>query len=508
MKPIPGLTEADWALADTLKGFTQKYLLNRYDTPKPIPEVHREWWALFLSNYKQVAIAAPRGFAKSTALTFAYSLFLIVFKISRHLLLIGSNEANAAAFLQEMKTEFLENEDLIAYSGFARFKKETETEMVLEFNDGRRVRVIAKGAQQRMRGMKWERRRPDTVLFDDMEDEEMVLNEARRKKFRDWFLGTVRPIIADGGRIRGVGTIIGFDSFLERTMPKETSENTINEPLRDYRKESIPGQWMSVKYRAHGPTYEHLLWPERFSETVLKEIRREYFEMGMLDIYGQEYLNNPIDETTAYFRRSDFLPMTEEDHKKNKTFYAAADFAIGESDRSAFTAIVVGGMDSDGVLHIVDVRRGRWDGKEIIDEMFSVQLAWEPELFRVESENIAKSLGAFLFDEMGKNGNPYINIDDRPPTKDKDKRGRSMQARTRARRVKFDKEADWYEDFEDENLKYPKHAYKDQFDAFAWLGLMLDEMVSPLTEEEEEEMEYQESFFKSMPQGRCEATGY
>jgi predicted phage terminase large subunit-like protein len=345
------------------------------------------------------------------------------------------------------------------------------------------------------------------VLFDDMEDEEMVLNDQRRKKFWNNFYGAIKPIIRRNGKIRGVGTIIGFGSFLESVMPNEKSEeNTVIEPLRVFSKTITP--WMSVKYRAHDPGMETILWPQQFSREDLLAERADYAQRGMLDIYGQEYLNNPIDETTAYFRKADLIGMTDEDRSKRKEYYVGVDLAIGESDRSAYTVFVVGGVDSEGILHIVDVRRDRWDSLEIMNEFFSVQLAWEPAVMRVESENIAKSIGPMLYDAMGRDGNPFLNIDDKPPTKDKDKRGRGMQMRTRARRVKFDKDADWYPDFEEEVTKYPKYAYKDQFDAFSWLGLMLDEMDLPSTPEEDAENEYQEELEAFMPMGRCATTGY
>ena len=505
MERIEGLRDEDWNLAEVLAEFSNKYLLERYDDPKPTPECHIEWWALFLSDQSQVAIAAPRGHAKSTAITFAFAMFIFVYRVTRHLLLIGSNEDLASSFLNDIKIELQENDALRKDFGIKAFKKDSESELIVQFHDGIKSRILAKGAGQRMRGLKWERKRPDYVLFDDMEDEEMVLNEGRRKKFREWFYGAVRPIVRAGGKIRGVGTIIGYDSFLERTMPSEKSKETVIEPLRTH--STKPSGWFSVKYRAHDPEYRELLWPEQFSEESLKAIRKEYAEMGMLDIYGQEYLNDPIDESQAYFRTSDFLPMKDTDQETRKSYYAAVDLAIGETERNAFSVIMVGGLDADGFLNIVDVRRGRWDGLQIVEELFSVQSRWDIECFRVESENIAKSIGSFLFREMDER-QEYLNIDDRPPTKDKDKRARSIQARTRAGKVKFDKEADWYPDLEEELSKYPKFAYKDQFDAFAWLGLMLEEMVNPLTDEEEAEVEYQEQYYQHMPTGRCAYTGY
>lgn len=507
MERIPNLAPEDWELAEALLGFTKTYLVERYDDPKDTPWFHLEWWALFLSDERQCAIAAPRGHSKSTAITFAYALFLLAFRVTRHLLVLGSNEGNASAFVNEMKVELAENDPLRAFMGFRRFKKETETELIFEWGDGTKSRVLGRGTDQKIRGLKWERKRPDYVLFDDMEDEEMVLNQQRREKFRKNFYGAIKPIIKRKGKIRGVGTIIGFGSFLESVMPNEKAKDTVIEPLRVYSTGVHP--WKSIKYRAHNADMSEILWPEQFSKEDLMLERADYAERGILDIYGQEYLNNPVDEGSSYFRQSDLLPMKPEDRETRKTYYAACDFAIGESDRSKYTVIVVGGLDSSGVLHIVDVRRDRWDSLDIVNEMFSVQLAWEPEAFRVESENIAKSIGPFLYEQMGTSPDkPFMVIDDAPPTKDKDKRARSMQAKTRARKVRFDKEADWYADFEEEITKYPKYEYNDQFDAFAWLGLMLDDMAEPPTDEEIEDYEYHAAMRASGPSGRNVTTGY
>jgi len=359
-----------------------------------------------------------------------------------------------------------------------------------------------------MRGVKWERKRPDLVLFDDMEDEEQVLNEQRREKFRKWFTGTVAPIMSSSGIIRGVGTIIGFDSFLERRMPSAKAKTTIRTELYDY--SSDPKKpWLSIKFRAHNPDFSQILWPEHRSEEWLRNERQSYAEDGQLDIYGQEYLNDPIDDTVAYYRKSDFLPMNEGHHETRKTYYATVDLAIGEKDRNAFSVIEVGGLDIDGFLNVVDVRRGRWDGLQIVEEFFSVQSRWDIDTWRVESENIAKALGPFLYKKMDEDG-VYLNLDDKQPTKDKDQRGKSMQARMRAGKVRFDKEAEWYADFEEELTKYPKFPFKDQFDTHAWFGSLLDEMVEPQSDDEYEDEMFEAQFDNDylMDEGRDALTGY
>lgn len=488
-----------------IEGFTKSVLGARYDDPKPVPWHHREMWELCCSDHPQVAIAAPRGSAKSTAITFAYVLSSVLFRDHQHVLIISANEELASGFLNDLKIELQENETLQELFGFKKFVKERETEIICEMADGYRFRIIVKGAEQRMRGLKWERKRPSLVVPDDLEDEELVASEARREKFRRWFYGAVKPILRDGGKIRMVGTIMHMDSLLNRFMPPKKDKDTVDEPLKMYSK--ADRAWKSVLYRAHSTDFKHLLWPEMYPEARLRSIRQDFAEQGMLDVYGQEYLNNPIDQTTAFFRKSDFLPMTENDKETYKTYYASGDLAITQNKRSAYTAMPVGGMDEKRTLHITDMRRGRFDSLEIADEIFSIHKRWSVDTFRLESENIQKSIGPFLYERMTRTGE-YLNIDAKPPTKDKEARAQTLRAMMRAGQVKFDKEADWYPDLEEEMLHFPKWPTVDQVDALAWLAMLVNEMVEAPTREEMEKEEWEDEFWDQQEQGVCLTTGY
>ncbi len=489
--------------AEAIEGFTKSVLGARYDDPKPIPDHHREMWALCVDPHPQVAIAAPRGSAKSTAITFAYILASVLFKEHQHVLIISANEELASGFLNDIKIELQENELITELFGFKRFIKERETEIIVELEGNYRFRIIVKGAEQRMRGLKWERKRPSLVVPDDLEDEELVASEPRREKFRRWFYGAVKPILRDGGKIRMVGTIMHMDSLLNRFMPPTKSGFTVETPLKRYTegskeklKDLSPNYdgdtphraWLSVLFRAHDVDFENLLWPEMYSVDRLRTIRQDFAEQGMLDIYSQEYLNNPIDPAKAYFRKSDFIPMEQGDHEIRKTYYAAADLAITQTKRSAYSAMPVGGMDCDRKLYITDMRRGRFDSLEIADEVFSIHARWDIAVFRMESENIQKSIGPFLYDRMNRTG-IYLNVDAKPPTKDKESRAQTLRAMMRAGQVKFDKEAEWYPDLEEELIHFPKWTTCDQVDALAWLALLVHEMIeAPTAQEYDEEV--------------------
>lgn len=501
--------------AQAIEGFTKSILGERYDDPKPIPEHHREMWALCVDPHPQVAIAAPRGSAKSTAITFAYVLACVLFKEHQHVLIISANEELAAGFLNDIKIELQENELIAELFGFKRFIKERETEIVVELEGNYRFRIIVKGAEQRMRGLKWERKRPSLVIPDDLEDEELVASEVRREKFRRWFYGAVKPILRDGGKIRMVGTIMHMDSLLNRFMPPPKSGYTIETPLKRYTsthgKANYSGDtpnrsWKSLLFRAHDIEFKNLLWPEMYSAERLKTIRQDFAEQGMLDVYSQEYLNNPLDVTKTYFRKSDFLPMEQGDHEIRKTYYAAADLAITKTKRSAYSAMPIGGMDGQRKLYITDMRRGRWDSLEIADEVFSIHARWDIATFRMESENIQKSIGPFLYERMNRSG-IYLHIDAKPPTKDKESRAQTLRAMMRAGQVKFDKEAEWYPDLEEELLHFPKWSTCDQVDALAWLALLVNDMIEAPTAEEYENEEW-ESEHQNFYEGLNAVTGY
>jgi hypothetical protein len=86
--------------------------------------------------------------------------------------------------------------------------------------DGHRFSIMAKGAEQQLRGAKWAAKRPDLIVCDDIEEDECVINKERREKFRKWFFGALLPLRSDTMDSTCGGTILHMDSILERLMPE------------------------------------------------------------------------------------------------------------------------------------------------------------------------------------------------------------------------------------------------------------------------------------------------
>jgi len=477
-----------------VEGLTVKYLATQYDNPRPIPPFHYEMWDLCCSDAKKVAIAAPRRHAKSTAITYAYLLTMVLTKLKSFVLLVSDTEGQAAEFLGAIKSVVTGNEQLKHDFDIKKILKETETNLIVQFGNGDKFRIQAKGSEQKVRGIKWLNKRPDLIIGDDLENDEIVMSPERREKFRRWFMNALLPCGSDDCDVRIVGTILHLDSMLNRRIKDPT--------------------WASLFYRAE-EDFKDILWPEKFSAEELRSIYEGYVNDDNPEGYSQEYRNEPVDIQNLFFKKDYFLDFERDNDDKgilpNLEYFAAADFAISEKQKADFTAIVVCGVAPDGKMYVVDVRRFKGDAEAIMDELFAVQNMWKPHIFTFESGQIAKSLEPFLITEMRRRST-YINYDLVTPTQSKTMRARSIQGKHKSGFIRYDKEASWYPAFEAELMMVadsgPRGRNDDQFDSFAYVGLSVDKYFEAYSDEEIEDEENESLFEDWHDQGRCASTGY
>lgn len=492
------MTAAVKLTADLIESFGGTFISPKYDQLCPTPPFHRECWALYASDAPAVEVVAPRDHAKSSALTMVYILAEVLFRASDYVILVGSTEDGAAEQLGNITEELMENDDLIREFKVKKFLRTSTTDIIVEMGDGHKFRILARGAEQRIRGRLWKGKRPNLLVCDDMEDDEQVENADRRRKFRIWFFRAAKQALSKSGKIRVHGTILHDDSLLSRLRKNRT--------------------WKTLFYAAHTSfdDFSDILWPERWSELQLRARRQEFIEDGDSAGYSQEFLNNPLDHSDAFLKIADFLPMSEDDYDSDKIICAAADFAVSKADKANRTSFTVGGKDINNILNFVDQRVGRWDPTEWIDEMFSIQQRWNPDVFWVEDGVIWKAVRSMVYREMQVR-DIRINIEAIPSVKDKGTRGRSYQRRMRAGQCRFDKKAEWYPNFEQENLRFTGTAaatLDDQFDSAALLSRGFDDFAAVEPEDfyDEDMWEMERGFMRTKPpqlrDGRSKVTGY
>lgn len=427
--------------ADLVEAFAGTFLSTMYDDPQPTPQCHREWWELYCSSELFVALAAPRGHAKSTALTHDFVLASACFRVEPHCLIVSATEELAMAHLTDVANELRDNDELRRSFNISKFLVDSKSEIIVrchpdkEYPVGYTFRILARGAGQKLRGLKWMGRRPGLIICDDMEEDEQVENFDRRRKFRRWVMRALLPLGRRECKIRWHGTILHEDSMLQRLMNDPTCKSAL--------------------YRGHRAfdDFRDILWPEMWSETRLRALRQKYIGQGDAAGYSQEILNDPFAQDDVYLRKEDFLPMTEADRKAQKRICIGVDFAVSKNSHSNRTSFTVGGQDAKNILHIIDQRADRWDPLEWIDEMFNLQRQYDPEAFFVEDGVIWKSVQGTIYREMTARA-AWMNLVPLSSTRDKAVRGRPLQKRHRAQSMRFDVEAAWYDVYEAELLRF------------------------------------------------------
>lgn len=508
--------------ASVIKGFSQSLLQKDFDGAVKSPQCHEEWWELFCSDAPKIAVAAPRRHAKTTAVTQTCTMAAVLFRQRSYVLVVSDTITQAIQFLGEIKQQLTENEQLRSLFKIVGFTKDSEDDFICICEDGYKFRMSAKGAEQKLRGLKWDTKRPDLIVCDDLENDEIVMNKERRAKFKRWFYAALLPSMSKSGKIMYVGTILHNDSLLESLMPKRHQMGYTVEPLKTWVKgrtgkpKAVAG-WVSVKYKAHTPNFSEILWPENYDANFFKDLQHEYAEQGIPDVYSQEYLNTPIDESLAYFKRADFREFSEDDKnllatadwKRRFNFYVGTDLAVSTKDVSDWSVFVVAGVDEKGYLWIFDIIRERMDAQEIVETILHLEQKWSPMTISMEKGQIEKAVGPFLRQRMLDTG-IFPNITTVAPSVDKLTRGRSIQARMRAGAVKFDKTSDWYYDLEDEMVLFPRGKHDDQVDALAYVGLILDKVIAGSSQRQLDEDDYAEEYENSglAEAGRSELTGY
>jgi len=176
--------------------------------------LHREIFrVLDDESIKQVAIAAPRGFGKTSILNMAFPLQHILFRTKKYIVTVSATENSAVEQSENMKRELLENEVISELFGSFKTAEFAKQGWVTKS----KTKVLPRGAGQQIRGRKYMRHRPDLFVIDDLENDESVRSEDQRDLLKRWFYSSVVNSVdrgKPGWRIVVGGTILHEDSLL------------------------------------------------------------------------------------------------------------------------------------------------------------------------------------------------------------------------------------------------------------------------------------------------------
>lgn len=217
----------------------------------------------------------PRGHAKSTHFDIFMPLWLMFQpkRLINFMVLVGKSEDSADRLLGDIQAELQYNKRIIADFG-KQMSMGSWTEG--EFTTKEGVYFLACGRGQSPRGLRKREARPDYIVIDDLDDDELCRNERRVRELTDWVKEALFGALDVGrGRFLMVGNLISKTSVLANICA--TKGVHVSE-IKAVDNEGNP------------------VWKEKWT----KEEAREYADFVGYRAWNKEMMHNPIVEGTVF----------------------------------------------------------------------------------------------------------------------------------------------------------------------------------------------------------------
>lgn len=339
----------------------------------------------------------------------------------------------------------------------------------LELTEGGVLHFVGRGGSTTGRGA-------DCFLIDDPIKDRIEANSPTiRDTTWDWFNDVVKTrLINEFACIILIMTRWHEDDIVGRlTDPKN--------PHYPYHGQENPWEILDLPALAEdgdplGRPKDTALWPERFSTTYLKQLRKENPRT-----FSALYQGRPSPDNGTYFRREWFVPYAPQDLPKALRFYAASDHAPGAKQDGDKNCLGCVGVDENDVIWVLpDLFWKRADAMVTTEAIIDQMERHHPIFWWGENEHIMKAFGPFLRKRM-RERKIYSAIDPLTSSKDLQIRATAIQGRMAMKMVRFPTFAPWWSDAQDELTKFPNGTHDDFVSFLSLIGRGLDRMTGAKT---------------------------
>lgn len=204
-------------------------------------------------------------------------------------------------------------------------------------------------------------------------------------------------------------------------------------------------------------------YPRRLSTPVLNRFRR----IQGAYLFSCQYLNNPVDEETAVFKRDDFryLPRAAM-NERPINWYGLVDPSY-EGPYSDYCAIVIAGMDQLGRIYVKHIVREKMTYAAIINKMFELDAMFQLARWGLEVVGTQKSIEYTLRQEEKKRGRSLRCHMFRSRSKTKEERIRALAPFYENHEVYHATQMPHLATLEDELTKFPRAKNDDVSDCLS-----------------------------------------
>ncbi len=387
---------------ESLEVFAKLYL-PRYASLPPSAahrQIYQRLQQLTTTRGQSLAVAAPRGFGKTTMISTVYVLYSICFATEAFIILLSDSHDQAIGTLDGVRKELESNARLL--DDFPELTGPRPSPWKRdEIITPNRVKLLALDSRQNIRGRKDGPNRPTLVIADDLERAENTFSEESRSKLRDWLNRSVYKVGTRETTYCFLGTLY-HPLCLLADYVSDAQPHWLKAIYRAVVKESdhpeLWEQWSRIYagrelyeasagpalarrfYDAHQATMDagtQVLWPERWTYyDLMVEKQKDPWS------FNSEFQNDPVDE------RNCALPVPEFTHwtdlyrsleewllafRPHVDFYAACDPAVGKSFMHGdYSAIIVLARDRrDGGLYVLVADIARRSPSQLMQDLLA-----------------------------------------------------------------------------------------------------------------------------------------
>ena len=442
--------------------------------------MHRDLFGMVQNATKhrnaRIAVAAPRGHAKTTVVSLAYVLWGVLYGHERFVLIVSATREQAVQLLIDIKRELEDNpllrEDFPEVCAPARRPGTIWKSNHVVLTNKACIRVLGSG--QQLRGLKHGADRPTLIVGDDLEELESVFSSDQRKKTQDWFERTLLKAGAARTNVVVVGTILHYDSLLARLVQPSS-----------YAGQGERGGWDCHLYRAVERHSDHpelwdeweairnglkpyqeesgaqaaesffkdnmeamlkgtkVLWPESEDYLRLMTIRADEGRAS----FQSEKQNDPLDSEECMFREENFRywddEYTDVDELinavgSNGKFFVACDPSMGKRPgRGDYTAIVTILKDAKtNIMYVIDADLKRCKPDQMIESVVQLVQMYRIAKFGFESNQFQEVL-ADQVERRVREAGKLMRIERLKTTTNKQSRIEGLEPLIRQGRLRF-----------------------------------------------------------------------
>ena len=463
--------------------------------------IHGEIFNLIDGPEQKDAIAAPRGWGKTSIVALALMARHILFRLSSFIVYINKSHDAASLQTENLRRELVTNRYIKAFFGDFKSREAGKAEFDEVFSKKAWVAydtlVWPRGAGQQVRGVLFKNDRPGLIVIDDLEDPDQIENEDIRKGWYEWLYADVIKAVPRIGPLAKTWKIVYIDTLKH--------EDAVLQKLLD------SPEWKSVRLEACDDDFHSTASDFISDEDIMKEWN-QHVSAGQTDVFFRELRNLPISTKDAAFRTEYFhyynIPFgnvkregdietldVDVQQDQNIETVIILDPAKTVKIHSAESAIIGIGLDlASAKIYIRDVISEKMYPDEIYNAMFGMAQLLGAKVLGIEETSLNEFIKQPIKNEMFRRGIFYelVWLKTRGGMK-KELRVKELVPYYRGGYIYHNASCAGMKKLEQQLLMFPRSALWDLMDAEAYLIEMLElgeRYFSPDDDMKDDEAEY------------------